>query len=1131
MERETENTLPKNIPDLIDNATNGFSTSLIDLLPCTFAIYSMEGKFLLWNEKFATVTGYTDKEIESLNALAFFEESYRLQISNKIHEAFTQGSAEIEAALLTKSGLGIPYFLTAKAIKYQGQVCLTAIGIDISERKAAEFKLSEGEMRYTSAIQGIGAGVWDITDFEAQLYELSPKYLELIGRKHEGRKYSLSEIEKWIEPEDYIRMTADFNGAVYNSQTNYSTEARYILPDGSLRWFLFSGYITYTNGIPVRATGSIIDIHETKIAQQQLKERKEQMKLFIEHSPVALAMFDTDMCYLAVSKRWMADFKLTGQNIIGKNHYEVFPDVTDEWKAINDRCLQGAVEKRDEDIFPRADGTIDWLRWEVQPWHKATGEIGGIIIFSEIITEQKEAEIKFRSLVEKSLVGVYILQEGLFTYVNPRFAEIFGYLPDEMIGMSPVDLLIAEEDKTLLSEYQKARANGDTDSVHYEAIGKRKDGTEIWLEAYGSLAQYQGRPAVLGTLIDITERRKSAAALQASLKELSDYKIALDESSIVAITDQKGIINYVNDNFCTISKYSREELIGQDHRIVNSGYHSKEFIRNLWVTIANGNIWRGDLCNRAKDGSFYWVETTIVPFLNDKGKPWQYVAIRSDITERNKSAAALRDSIKELNDYKIALDESSIVAITNQKGIINYVNDNFCNISKYSREELIGQDHRIINSGYHSKEFIRDLWVTIANGNIWKGDLCNRAKDGTIYWVETTIVPFLNDNGKPWQYVAIRSDITSRKLAEEAIRISEQTRRLIMDSAIDAIVCIDTTGKIILWTPQAEKIFGWKENEILGKTLTQTIIPHQYREAHTKGFARYLATQKTEMLNTLIEITALDKHEKEFPVELSITPIENGSNIFFCAFIRDITDRKADELHREKMTSDIVQRNKDLEQFAYIVSHNLRAPVANIIGFAQELNNKNNTEEEAKLFSTYLTASASKLDDVIKDLNYILQIRRGVDEQRETVSFSKMVKDITDSIKYMVDNTEVTISTHFDEVDSIQITGSYLYSILYNLITNSIKYRRPDVPPHIEISTKKNQDTVTLIFKDNGMGIDLESKGGQVFGLYKRFHTNVAEGKGMGLYMVKTQVETIGGKIGITSKVNKGTTFTIQLPL
>ncbi len=257
--------------------------------------------------------------------------------------------------------------------------------------------------------------------------------------------------------------------------------------------------------------------------------------------------------------------------------------------------------------------------------------------------------------------------------------------------------------------------------------------------------------------------------LEASDTNLHDIQAALDESSIVAITDPKGIITYVNDKFVEISKYEEYELLGKNHNILNSGYHPPEFFHQLWKTIGSGEIWKGEIRNKAKDGSFYWVETTIVPFLSKKNKPYQYVSIRTDISALKTAEANLKNSLKEVNDIKFALDQSSIIAFTDEKGIITNVNERFCEISQYSREELIGHNHSLLNSNLHSKDFFKNLWKTIGSGEVWRGEIRNKAKDGSYYWVHTTIVPFMNANGKPYQYLAIRNDITERKKTEEVL--------------------------------------------------------------------------------------------------------------------------------------------------------------------------------------------------------------------------------------------------------------------------------------------------------------------------------------------------------------------------
>jgi len=172
-------------------------------------------------------------------------------------------------------------------------------------------------------------------------------------------------------------------------------------------------------------------------------------------------------------------------------------------------------------------------------------------------------------------------------------------------------------------------------------------------------------------------------------------------------------------------------------------------------------------------------------YKDDEGNVLGVFAAARDVTEIKRIA-------KEISDYKNTLDEFAIVAITDQKGIIDYVNDNFCKISKYTREELIGQDHRIVNSGHHPKDFIRGIWTTIAKGEMWKGEIKNKAKDGTIYWVDTTIVPFLNESGKPVKYVSVRTDITNQKRITEELLEAKMVAELAMLNAQDAKVMAES---------------------------------------------------------------------------------------------------------------------------------------------------------------------------------------------------------------------------------------------------------------------------------------------------------------------------------------------------
>ncbi len=233
---------------------------------------------------------------------------------------------------------------------------------------------------------------------------------------------------------------------------------------------------------------------------------------------------------------------------------------------------------------------------------------------------------------------------------------------------------------------------------------------------------------------------------------------------------------------------------------------------------------------------------------------------------------------------------------------------------------------------------------------------------------------------------------------------------------------------------------------------------------------------------------------------------------------------------KDKIIIDLLKRNKELEEFAFMIAHNLGSPVANIKGLFDIWDPEKKTMHEQKYIFAGLKFSINKLDEVITDINSILQVKEKVKENREAVKFDRLVKDIKLMNYTLMKRTNARISTNFKEANALQTNKGYLYSIFYNLIINSIKYRKENTQALISISSKRVEDHVELTFKDNGIGIDLAQHGTKIFGLYKRFN-DTQEGKGIGLFLVKSQVESLSGTIVVKSEANSGCEFILRFPL
>lgn len=652
----------------------------------------------------------------------------------------------------------------------------------------------------------------------------SKAVLDSIRAKNEELKIAQREIDLIARfpkenPNPIIRLNSDFEISYYNtiSEQNFLTDFSFEngrTTDEELLEFLRNTVVenkdtfkiilkrnsrTYNIGLRNIKEHSYINIYASDITDyiEQLEEKERQIlgiknfyEFILNNIPSDIAVFDSNHKYLFVNPQGISNEE-TRKFIIGKDDFDYcrYKGISDEIaksrRRVFDEIVSSKKPKEWEDISHDKNGNLKYILRKLAPIFDEKGKVDYVIGYGVDITERKLAENKLietadrlrllEKFLDRTTDAIQVSDHnGKMIYINDTAANRLG------INKTDVDQYRVEDFEQFFkskhdweSHVNLLREKG---TFGVESENKNlKTGEITKVEVSVTYEEFNGIGYLIAAARDISERIKA----QQEITKLS--MVAKNTNNGVIMLDVDRKIIWANEAMVKRSGYSLDELVGNSPRIFQfEGTDPKtvEYVYNQLVKLEPATT---EILHQSKSGNLYWINLNIQPIYDDRQNHIGFMAVEFDITERKDFEEKIADQNKSLREITDALDQSSLVSIADTKGKIIRANKKFCEIAQFTEEELIGQNHNIINSGYHTKEFWADVWKTITAGFIWRGEVKNKAKDGSYYWVDSIIYPVMNLEGKIIHYLSIRHEITDKKIADEELKIKSIFQNLLME--------------------------------------------------------------------------------------------------------------------------------------------------------------------------------------------------------------------------------------------------------------------------------------------------------------------------------------------------------------
>ncbi|MEQ1485046.1 response regulator [Methyloglobulus sp.] len=685
-------------------------------------------------------------------------------------------------------------------------------------------------------------------------------------------------------------------------------------------------------------------------------------------------------------------------------------------------------------------------------------------------------------------------------------------------------------------------------------------------------------------VVTITREQEKVLEQDRQNKEL---RTALDAHALVSITDKKGLIVYANERFSQVSGYSQDELLGQDHRIVNSGVHSKDFFRELWQTIIQGKTWQGVICNRSKNGQVYWVDSTIMPLLDEQGIPRQYISIRRDITLQKANESRLRT-------LKRAVDAcSEMIIITDAKGSIQYANPALYQFSNWTEESLIGQQVNIFNSPNNNPKTLKILENALTRGGSWTGRLLSRRKgmapiriagqslppDPLEFWAEISITPVLNDDGSLFGYVQILRDI-STLVAEELqqqLEKDDTAARLEIADTLQRNIPLEERFKATLDILFDLKAFDLqRKGGVFLKSQTEIILEMfvlqgnfsaEFIEKEQRVLYGDCLCGRAAQANELLisdDCFCDPRHEHTFTGMQAhghfIVPLASGDDVLGIMFL--YTDpypnrnqsrvamlkqvgelmalaimREQAQVVLEKARDMAMQASLSKSEFLANMSHEIRTPMNGVLGMLELLNDTELSRTQWDLVETAHN-SAESLLEIINDILDFSKLEAGkIEVEKVSFNLGALIEEVSTLLARRAFTKGLELNCFLPANLNAKWVGDpmRIRQVLTNLIGNAIKFtEQGEISVTLKpISSDGNIQLFRFEIRDTGIGIPPNVQV-RLFQPFTQAETATARrfgGTGLGLSICKSLVTLMGGTLGLDSAAGKGSCFWFTLPL